>query len=330
MNIAHTVFDTPIHELTVPVENYEYNGNKFYIKRDDLQPFSFGGNKVRIAQKVILDMQAKGKNCLITYGNIRSNLCRTTSNFCCALNIPCYVISVLDDDHGCTKAFNGSMVRSFGATVVTCAKADVPEVVEKLKADLIAQGLNPYYIKDDEAEVASCRAYIDTYGEIDRYQIDTGCHFDYIFQASGSGTTQAGMIIGKLLSPHYGQAGLPDPKIVGISISRAYQRGVDMLNLHLDRVFKDMGITVDSEKIAKEINFTDKYVLGGYSLSNEDVDNICADMVKYNGIECDQTYTGKAFNGMINYIKDNDIKNSNILFIHTGGLPLFFDYLRDK
>ena len=56
MNIAHTVFDTPIHELTVPVENYEYNGNKFYIKRDDLQPFSFGGNKVRIAQKVILDM----------------------------------------------------------------------------------------------------------------------------------------------------------------------------------------------------------------------------------------------------------------------------------
>ena len=53
-------------------------------------------------------------------------------------------------------------------------------------------------------------------------------------------------------------------------------------------------------------------------------------MTTYNGIECDQTYTGKAFNGMINYIKDKDIKNANILFVHTGGLPLFFDYIRDK
>lgn len=36
---------TPI----TPIQGY--GENSFYIKRDDLLPFSFGGNKVRIAQE---------------------------------------------------------------------------------------------------------------------------------------------------------------------------------------------------------------------------------------------------------------------------------------
>ena len=59
--------NTPITKLNVP-------GNNFYIKRDDLLPFSCGGNKVRIAREFLADMKAKSGNCLIMYGNSRSNL----------------------------------------------------------------------------------------------------------------------------------------------------------------------------------------------------------------------------------------------------------------
>jgi D-cysteine desulfhydrase len=45
------------------------------------------------------------------------------------------------------------------------------------------------------------------------------------------------------------------------------------------------------------------------------------------GIPLDSTYTGKAFWGMMQYIKKEQIKEKNILFIHTGGTPLFFDDL---
>ena len=45
--------NTPITKLNVP-------GNNFYIKRDDLLPFSCGGNKVRIAHEFLEDMKAKG------------------------------------------------------------------------------------------------------------------------------------------------------------------------------------------------------------------------------------------------------------------------------
>jgi len=43
----------------------------------------------------------------------------------------------------------------------------------------------------------------------------------------------------------------------------------------------------------------------------------------------DTIYTGKAYWGMKEYIKKNNINNKNILFLHTGGVPLFFDNLNE-
>ena len=39
----------------------------------------------------------------------------------------------------------------------------------------------------------------------------------------------------------------------------------------------------------------------------------------------DGTYTGKAFYGMKQYIGEHGLQGKNILFLHTGGTPLFFD-----
>ena len=82
-------------ELTSPLYRLftDDNMNNIFIKRDDLIPFSFGGNKVRIAIEFIKDMYDQGKNCIVGYGNIKSNLTRAISNLCSKLNIPCYIVS---------------------------------------------------------------------------------------------------------------------------------------------------------------------------------------------------------------------------------------------
>ena len=49
-------------------------------------------------------------------------------------------------------------------------------------------------------------------------------------------------------------------------------------------------------------------------------------MIRY-GIPMDTTYTAKAYSGMEEYLIDHEIRKKNILFIHTGGTPLFFDEL---
>ena len=41
------------------------NENNVYVMREDLIPFSLGGNKVRIAEEFFLDMKEKGCDTLI-------------------------------------------------------------------------------------------------------------------------------------------------------------------------------------------------------------------------------------------------------------------------
>ena len=65
--------------------------------------------------------------------------------------------------------------------------------------------------------------------------------------------------------------------------------------------------------------------MGGYGQFNEEIIKTIKELLLNEGIPFDPTYTGKAFWGMKQYFKDRKINSKNILFIHTGGTPLFFD-----
>ena len=72
---------------------------------------------------------------------------------------------------------------------------------------------------------------------------------------------------------------------------------------------------------------TNKKILSTSSKENNEItETIIASMIKY-GIPMDSTYTGKAYLGMRKYIEKEKIKDKKVLFIHTGGTPLFFDDL---
>ena len=106
-----------------------------------------------------------------------------------------------------------------------------------------------------------------------------------------------------------------------------YENDVIDIGVDVDSVEEYMG-NCNKEKVENNTIFIDNYIGHGYGKENEEIeDTIRAAMVKY-GIPLDSTYTGKAFQGMKKYIAENNIKNKNILFIHTGGTPLFFDDLR--
>ena len=50
-------------------------------------------------------------------------------------------------------------------------------------------------------------------------------------------------------------------------------------------------------------------------------------MLLEEGLPLDPTYTGKAFRGMLDYLDDRGVRGKSVLFLHTGGTPLFYDYL---
>ena len=112
---------TPIQKLEFPNDR----NVRLYCKREDLLPFSLGGNKVRIGRAFFQDMQEKNKDCMIIYGNSRSNLCRVLANLCCAEKIPCYMIcSSEENEEQPIETNNSRLMKWLGAEVIPCKNRD--------------------------------------------------------------------------------------------------------------------------------------------------------------------------------------------------------------
>lgn len=312
------IFDnTIIHRLN------DFQNNHLYIKREDLLPFSFGGNKVRIAIEYIKDMKRKNCDVIIGYGNSRSNLCRVLANIACKENIPCYIISPSDDDGIRFETNNSYLSNISGAKYVYCNKANVSETIKKLITRLKVDGRSPYYINGDEYgqgnEAIPVNAYFNVYNEIINQEKFLNLHFDYIFLALGTGMTYAGLISGQIYANDLKK------KIIGISIARKQKTAL----LHVKKYIHSYFDNINNRDILNCVNIIDNYLFGGYGKYSDDLKLEIISLYKEEGIYADLTYVGKAFYGMKKYIEKKDISNKNILFIHTGSSPLFFDKINE-
>ena len=302
-------------EMTIIQELDEYRGNKLFIKRDDLIPFSFGGNKARKAKLFFKEIDSGNYNCVVTYGSSSSNHCRVVSNACKQRGLSCYIISPLEVQK---TTFNSLLMQVFGAKIITVPVNEVHKTIEDTIIQLKKNNEKPYFIEGGGHGNIGTEAYVQCYQEIKQYEKENNIFFDYIFLASGTGTTQAGLVCGQLINQD-------KRKIVGISIARKNPRGRNVIIKSEKDYLQN---TVDEESIDMATNFIDDYA-EGYGIENPHIVDTIYSVINKFGVPLDTTYTGKAFYGMTEYIKQERIQDKNILFIHTGGTPLFFDVLKE-
>lgn len=303
---------TPVYPLWT-----DESGNQFFIKREDLLPYSFGGNKARIGAEYLRDMQLRGGTHMVAYGNARSNLCRVLSNLCAGAGVPITILSPADDDGQRRRAFNGALCESFGARIVPCLKTNVAETVDQVLADIRAQGGAPYYVNGDRYgkgnEAVPVRAYARAWREIAAQ--DEG--FDLIVLALGTGMTQAGLLCGQLALPDG-----PRPQVLGISIARDEAAARTHVHAYADAYQASIG--ADGRVADADVHICDRF-RSGYGRFDGGVAACIRDVMARYGIPLDGTYTGKAFHGMVTLCREEGWKNRRVLFLHTGGTPLFFD-----
>lgn len=289
--------------------------NILYIKRDDLLPYSFGGNKARKARYFFQEINDGQYDCVVTYGSSSSNHCRVVSNMATARKLPCYIIG---PEEVSEMTFNSRMMKLFGAEITIVPVEQVHETIEHKLNDLRKIGKHPYFIPGGGHGNLGTQAYIDCYEEIKQFEEESNIYFDYIFFASGTGTTQAGLVCGQLM---HGD----DRKIVGISIARKNPRGRNVVLDSIREYLQDSNIS--NAEIIKRTIFLDEYSGDGYGIETDEINEVIKEIMVKFGIPLDSTYTGKAFLGMRKYLSHYQIQNKKILFIHTGGTPLFFDDL---
>ena len=99
---------TPIQKLG------ETSGNTLFMKREDLIPFSFGGNKARKAEYFFKEIDEGGYDCVVTYGSSSSNHCRIVSNLAAGRGLPCHIIG---PEEASEPTFNSLMMELFGAEI---------------------------------------------------------------------------------------------------------------------------------------------------------------------------------------------------------------------
>lgn len=304
-----------LEPMTIIQDLGRYNNNHLWMKREDLIPFSFGGNKARKAQLFFREIDKGDYDCVVTYGSGSSNHCRVVANECCRLEMECHIIS---PEEASEPTFNSQMMELFGAKITTVPVNVVHDTIESKITELRVAGKKPYFIEGGGHGNIGSEAYVQCYEEIKTQEEELGVHFDYIFFASGTGTTQAGLVCGQLLHND-------DRKIVGISIARKKPRGREII---IQSVRSYLGNRAPEDEIIQAATVFKDDFTSGYGKSDTRVVETINTVLQLYGIPLDETYTGKAFMGMTEYLRET--KDKNILFIHTGGTPLFFDSLRRK
>lgn len=284
---------------------FSLKGN-LLIARDDTFPFLLGGNKARKMVKIISDIKEKKCNAIVTTGGVQSNHCRVTALACAAEGWKCNLVL-----HGSRKQFfsekgNALLMRFSAAQLRFVKVADIGAIMNQLMDELKESGFNPYYLSGGGHNQAGVTAYVEAVHELKKV-LPLNQRINHIFLASGTGSSQAGIMVG------CDEVGWKQTKVHGISIARQKNVGIEAI-LESFRF-----INKDPNRFSKEILFYDDFLFGGYGKSNQQLRDFIFNVTRKTGLVIDQTYTGKAFWGMLNIIRKMRLKGT-ILFWHTGGL----------
>jgi D-cysteine desulfhydrase len=280
--------------------------DEIYIARDDLYPLYMGGNKARKMVQIISDMEKQKANAVVTTGGIQSNHCRVVALACAQHQWECKLVL-----HGSREQFfaergNALVIRMTGAEVEFVEGQDIGPAMDRSMEEFRARGLNPYYLYGGGHNKAGVTAYVEAVHELlEALPPDTV--IDHVFLASGTGSTQAGILMGCR------EAGWDRTRVHGISVGRERERGTGAILESLAFLGADPG------SFRKDIDFRDEFLFGGYGHSSLELQDFVARVTRETGVILDTTYSGKAFFGMLEILKDIG-PAGKVLFWHTGGI----------
>lgn len=314
----------------------DLTGVEIWVKRDDLIGFGFGGNKIRKMEYLIVDILHKKATSVLTWGGMQSNWCRAITAVCRVFGIETNLILFkrenLPQDFGGNiflEHLLGAKIKIVEGNKGKLIKLeDIKEIVFETLENLEKMGkgtyLAPIGASLPEGSMEVCWggiAYLDCFYELMEQCMDLRIEPDWIVHATGSGSTQAGLIAGaKLIGGR--------KKVIGISVSEKKEEFEEIVRRIIENI--ENYIQVELNLLEDDIKIIDDYIGEGYGIVDKEVVNILKILAEKEGIFMDPVYTGKAMVGLLDLINKGYIKKGEkVIFIHTGGLPALFSY-REK
>lgn len=287
------------------------NGQTIMLVRDDIFPFVGGGSKARKAVAYEKFLKDNGYNAVVTCGGIQSNHNRAMALMCAKNGWKCHLCIQGSKERFFSEKGNALLDRLAGATCELIRPEDTAVAMDRAMENLRQEGYNPYYVIGGGHNLPGGTCFVEAVEELKRQCNEEGFKPDYIFHASGTGSTQAGIVVGLDI------VGWSDVKVIGISVARNEIRGKQVIVDFANMLASHYGI---NKNYTDSILFTDEYLCGGYEQYSEEMQNFITKTTQETGIVFDTTYSGKGLFGMIKEIEINNLRDKNIIFWHTGGI----------
>ena len=308
-------YPTPLHRLDRLSRQLDV---EIYLKREDCSGFSpFGGNKIRKLEYLLGDALAKGCDHVITFGAVQSNHAMQTVAGCRKLGLTplLFLRKVVEPDRDARA--NLLLDAIMGAKTVI---ADSREAAEALAAEQVRRleraGHRCYVIPGGGASPVGSTGFIDAFCELADQLANGGVKADYLFHATGSGGTLAGLVAGKKLLGS-------SLKIVSVAVGEKDAGYLSKVLTLSGETLANLGFSIPVT--AADVDIDHGFYRPGYEIPNTAASSAIRLLAEAEGILLDPVYTGKAFAGLLQHITSGKIRRgSRVVFLHSGGALALF------
>ncbi|MCC6025257.1 MAG: D-cysteine desulfhydrase family protein [Desulfurococcaceae archaeon] len=296
-------------------------GIELYVKRDDVMGLALGGNKARKLEFVLADALSRGCDVVVTRGATHSNHVRLTAAAARRAGLDFYAVVTPPGK----PLVQGNILLDLvlGARLLYVDSVEEAErAVDKLVEELKSKGRRPCVIPPGAACELGVLGYVLAALEIVEQCYEYGYKPKYVVHASGTGATQAGLLLGfKLL-------GVEGVEVIGVSDGVSAK----VLAERVSRLFNATArmLQVEYRLEPEDVSVYEDPGLGGYGTVSREVVEAILLAARLEGLLLDPVYTGRALHGLVKLVESGVIeKGSQVVFIHTGGVPVLFHYAEE-
>lgn len=306
----------PLKRLTAHL-----GGPTIWIKRDDATGLGLGGNKLRKLDFVLAQAMAMKADTLVSGGVVQSNSQRQVAAAAAKLGMACHLAvyhgRVAPPSPAYERSGNALLNRLFGAHL-----HDVPwdgdrnAAIRTLTDELRAKGRNVFMVPYGVSSPLGAVGYASAVVEIAEQSRIAGFNPAVIAHSSGSGGTQAGLVVGACVA-------LKNTRIVGIDIDAEPER----VRTEVMACAKAAAGLLSMDFSESDVDVVAGHAGPAYGVPHAATMEAIKLAGALEGLVLDPVYTGKGLAGLIAMVRAGRWRaGEHVIFVHTGGMPALFAY----
>ena len=305
----------PLHRFSEALGNRA----EVWIKREDLLPLAFGGNKLRNLEFLVGRALADGADTLVTSGRRWSNHCRLTAAAGARAGLGVHL--VLGGPPRRDDGPNVRLERLLGATIhvaPTSDRADREALVGDVTAALRSAGRRPFMIEVGGSGVTGAVGQVLAGQELVEQARKRAAEPHSLIVPSATGGTQAGLLWGLR------DAGCA-ARVIGVAVAQP----PDELRARVAAILNGLADLTGAEPPAEAIEVNADHLAPGYGRRNGAAKEATELLARTEAILVDPIYTAKALAGLIGLVRSGELDGRRVVFWHAGGTPGLFEPLGD-